>query len=154
MFSFLVKSVGEDHAGILLNHRMEMLKELVTDWDTLGESFREETRMWIVEGLRNGKMKAFVATTPEGKIAGSGCLLIHEDQPRPGSTRIDNPYLLSMYTEKVYRNQGAATSIVAHCIEWAKSNGYDRVTLHASESGRPVYEKFGFKQTNEMRLWI
>jgi hypothetical protein len=31
------------------------------------------------------------------------------------------------------------------------AQGYDRVLLHASDAGRPLYESLGFVPTNEMR---
>jgi predicted acetyltransferase len=38
------------------------------------------------------------------------------------------------------------------CIDLSRERGYDVTTLHASPFGRPIYEKFGFEQTNEMML--
>jgi hypothetical protein len=36
-------------------------------------------------------------------------------------------------------------------MDWSREQGFDRVVLHASDAGRPLYEKIGFKPTNEMR---
>ena len=37
-------------------------------------------------------------------------------------------------------------------IAWCKKEGFARVTLHASELGRPLYESLGFEPNNEMTL--
>jgi len=37
-------------------------------------------------------------------------------------------------------------------IAWCKKEGFARVTLHASEHGRHLYETLGFEPSNEMRL--
>jgi hypothetical protein len=37
-------------------------------------------------------------------------------------------------------------------IAWCKQEGFARVSLHASEHGRPLYESLGFEDSNEMRL--
>jgi hypothetical protein len=42
--------------------------------------------------------------------------------------------------------------IVGEAIGWCRMRGYTRVRLHASEMGRPVYRKFGFRRGWEMRL--
>ena len=36
-------------------------------------------------------------------------------------------------------------------LKWAIAQGYDRVHLHASDAGRPLYQSLGFVPTNEMR---
>jgi GNAT superfamily N-acetyltransferase len=59
-----------------------------------------------------------------------------------------------MYTEKGFRRAGVASTIVQCAIEWSKEHGYKTISLHASEAGIPLYEKFGFKQTAEMRLML
>jgi hypothetical protein len=37
-------------------------------------------------------------------------------------------------------------------IDYCRENGWPRLTLHASDMGRGLYEDLGFKPTNEMRL--
>ncbi len=39
-------------------------------------------------------------------------------------------------------------------MAWAKSQGCDRMVLHASDLGRPLYQSLGFSPTNEMRWSI
>jgi hypothetical protein len=36
-------------------------------------------------------------------------------------------------------------------IGWAGDAGLHTLVLHASDAGRPLYERLGFKATNEMR---
>ena len=64
------------------------------------------------------------------------------------------PYLLAVHTERKYRGQGLASRIVKEAIKWARKHGYPRVELHASDQGAGVYERLGFKRTNEMRYEI
>jgi hypothetical protein len=47
-----------------------------------------------------------------------------------------------------------AKRIVQAALEACRSAGLRRVTLHASEEGRPLYEALGFQATNEMRLTL
>jgi GNAT superfamily N-acetyltransferase len=115
-------------------------------------ALESKTRSWIDERLANRRLVGFVAKTLDGRVAGSGCLWIRDVQPRPTSSRLETPYLLSMYTEKEFRKKGVARKIVQFALTWCREQGYDRVLLHASEEGKPLYESLGFKPTSEMIL--
>ncbi len=148
-------SVGStSDLDILVRHRMKMWESMFPEKREQIEGSKEETARWISGVLGREILIPFIARAKGGRVAGSGCLLIKEDQPRPWSSQIYNPYLLSMYTEEEFRGMGVATEIVRHSIEWSKEHGYDRIVLHASRMGRSIYEKFGFEQTNEMRIWL
>jgi GNAT superfamily N-acetyltransferase len=57
-----------------------------------------------------------------------------------------------MYTEPEFRKRGIARQIMLAILAWLKEQGLRSVNLHASSEGRPLYEKLGFENTNEMRL--
>lgn len=59
-----------------------------------------------------------------------------------------------MYTEPSHRRRGLARKIMTAMLDWCLVQGIKRITLHASDEGRPLYEKLGFFQTNEMRFEI
>lgn len=139
---------------LLVEHRLQMWKEIHPELSKQVEMTRPDTREWITGMLKRNVLTAFIVKDENGKIAGSGCIMVRDDQVRPKSSVSRVPYLMSMYTETDFRNMGVASLIVNNAIEWAKENGFDRMLLHASRAGRNVYEKFGFKETSEMRLWL
>ncbi len=51
-----------------------------------------------------------------------------------------------------YRRQGIGSRLLKEALDFARSEGITHATLHASKSGRSLYESFGFEDTNEMRL--
>ncbi|MBI3969862.1 MAG: GNAT family N-acetyltransferase [Chloroflexi bacterium] len=55
--------------------------------------------------------------------------------------------ILSMWCEPAHRRRGLEA-----ILAWCRERGIRRITLHASLQGRPLYERHGFVQTNEMRL--
>jgi GNAT superfamily N-acetyltransferase len=61
-------------------------------------------------------------------------------------------YLLNFYTSPEARGRGLATQLLEQAVEVCKENNVRVITLHASKFGRPIYEKFGFTQNNEMIL--
>jgi len=53
-------------------------------------------------------------------------------------------YIMNMFTLPKHRKQGIAETLFLHIIEEAKARGYNKITLHATDMGRPLYEKHGF----------
>ncbi len=54
-------------------------------------------------------------------------------------------------TPSPFRNRGLGTAVTHACLKAAKNNNIDQAVLYASEMGRPVYEKIGFKLTQTIR---
>ncbi len=78
-------------------------------------------------------------------------------QPRPPSPRFPQqvgPYLFSVFTDPDRRGRGVATRVVRALVKTARERGYPRIELHATESGRGVYERLGFAATTQMRLTL
>ena len=58
-------------------------------------------------------------------------------------------YIMNMYTFPIYRNRGIGTELLKRIIDEAKQLGYKKITLNATEMGRPLYEKYGFNDTHD-----
>lgn len=110
-------------------------------------------RRWARARLRSKELLAWVAEA-DGEVVGGGALWLQPVQPRPGWPKGITPYLLSMYTDEAWRGRGIARRIVREAIRWSRAHGYPRMTLHASDAGRPLYASLGFKDTREMKLQL
>ena len=64
------------------------------------------------------------------------------------------PLAVNVFTEADWRRRGLAQALMTVMMDWAKTQGFDRVVLHASDAARPLYLALGFVPTNEMRWWI
>ena len=60
--------------------------------------------------------------------------------------------IVNVYTEPDFRGQGLARRLMMTVLDWLKEQGFRSAALHASEAGRHLYEKLGFRATNEMQL--
>lgn len=140
-----------DDLPVLVLHRRRM-------WEDIGGFTQVELddadrvyRRWARARLRSGTLVAWI-TEARGEPVASGAVWVQRIQPRPRHPTGATPYLLSMYTEPEHRGQGHAPAIVRAATAWAKKEGHPRMTLHASEMGRPIYEKLGWTRTWEMKL--
>jgi len=113
-----------------------------------GRSFRP----WLLRELRAGRLVGRVAESSSGVPIGGGLLWFQPRHPSPRFPQMEQPYLLSVYTEPAHRGRGVATAVVRALVEVARRRGYARVDLHATEMGRSLYAKLGFRPTNQMRL--
>jgi len=96
-------------------------------------------------------------TSPPGEIVGGAGLQLRELLPRPHPERTrlmrgPQALILNVFTERSWRRRGVAEALMRELLAWCRDNGVESVVLHASNEGRPLYEKLGFTATNEMRL--
>jgi GNAT superfamily N-acetyltransferase len=128
-------------------------------WEALGVRNKEQHKkgdqvykQWARARLKNHELIAWIVKSSDDRVAGGGSVWLSRVQPRPHRVSMVQPYLLSMYTEPDFRRRGVASMVVKEAIEWCRKNKYERLMLHASEMGRKVYSKLGFKRTWEMRI--
>ncbi len=152
--SFRIGYATLEDADLLAKHRVLMWKDIwEDDIDKASiQRIEEGTREWIRKKLAKGEVIGLIAKTKEGQVAGSGCIWLREIPPVPFSDRPEIPYLMSMYTEFGFRRKGVAKKIVEFAIDWCRKRGYSRLNLDASDEGRKLYEKLGFKPGFSMRL--
>ena len=141
MNEFKISIAKTEDSELLVRHRLGMWKDIRPEFTENAKEMEETTRRWIRAKLSEGKIVGFIAKTKEGTVAGSSCIWLRED-------------FMSMYTEEDFRRTGVASMIVQCAIDWSRVHGYKTISLHASEVGIPLYERFGFKQTTEMRLML
>lgn len=152
MRSFNLSYAGRRDIDILAEHRKKMWLDIHPEYGSKVRTTEKRARRWIRDQIVKGSLVGLIVRSADGEVAGSGCIWLREEQPKPESMRLTVPYLMSMYTEKRFRRQGVASLIVKGALRWCREQKYDRVVLHASKEGRPVYETLGFEPSNEMRL--
>ena len=148
---FSIVFAGPDDVDLLAKHRIGLLHEVHPELETKIEESEVWTREWIRKRLSDGELIGLIAKSEDGKVAGSGCIWLRDEQPRPTNPLMIAPYLMSMYTAPEFRRKGVARLIVQSALKWCKERGYERLSLHASEVGKPLYASLGFLPTTEMR---
>lgn len=85
----------------------------------------------------------------QGEIVASGAVIFYEFPPSYTNKSGKKAYITNMFTNENHRGQGIETKLLGKLVEEAKSAGISIIWLGASKMGRPVYEKFGFKEVDE-----
>jgi GNAT superfamily N-acetyltransferase len=137
-------------------HQMFADNELATEtaYATMDLNFEP----WVRERLTDGRYVGLFLEEAAGAVERSTTLLAacgiffgdfppHFLDPNP-----IRAYLLNFYTAPEARGRGLATELLQHAVDECRKANVRIITLHASKFGRPIYEKFGFTQNNEMIL--
>ncbi|HDZ8834777.1 GNAT family N-acetyltransferase [Aeromonas dhakensis] len=99
----------------------------------------ESARSWVAE--------------VDGEVVASATLALFVRPPYPGNLTGREGYLLNMYTLPAYRRQGLAGALLDQMADYARGQRLGRVWLHASEEGRPLYERMGFVSNPAYLEW-
>ncbi len=78
-----------------------------------------------------------VVAIADGVIAGTGMAILNGDAA----------WLGTIIVREAFRRQGLGSQITRNLIGWSEKNGSRKIILVASDMGKPVYEKLGFRQS-------
>jgi len=146
-----LRRAGTGDLAVLTAHRRGMWRDIGIRASTSALQAADPVyRRWLAGMMRRRRAFAWIVEAADGRPAGSGVVWLPDSQPRPGDLGLPRPYLMSMYTVPSFRGRGVARRIVVAALDWARSRGYRRFTLHASTMGRPIYARLGFRPGREM----
>jgi GNAT superfamily N-acetyltransferase len=152
MPEFAIRAATLADIPILIRHRRMMWWDMGRRDETALQWMDAAAHEYFSEAVADGSYRGFLAANEAGDILGGGGIVI---SPWPGSFHQRAPrraMILNMYVEREYRRRGIAKALMETMIAWCREQEFARVGLHASDEGRPLYEKLGFKPTNEMNL--
>ncbi|HEV3409085.1 MAG TPA: GNAT family N-acetyltransferase [Chthoniobacterales bacterium] len=159
---FTIRLATPADAPIIAWHRARMWQDMGDLPDELFETLRARAESFFRAAIISRDYVGWVAapaTDAETIIAGAGVSL-RDSLPSPrkmngktvGVTTGKLGLLINVFTEPEWRRRGVAMLLMQRVIDWSHEQRLDRLILHASDAGRPLYEKMGFRATNEMRL--
>jgi ribosomal protein S18 acetylase RimI-like enzyme len=99
-----------------------------------------------------GEFTGWLAVTSVDVPVGSGGVVIDRHPPGPNNLSGRIGYIMNLVTIPSYRRRGIARRVMQAMLDWLAERDVHRVTLHAAEEGRVLYQELGFVDSNEMRL--
>ncbi|MBE9046528.1 GNAT family N-acetyltransferase [Pleurocapsales cyanobacterium LEGE 10410] len=137
--------------GIVAEHFYQLWLDNNVSANTISQDWLNVTLEFIQQARQELQFQAFIAQI-EGEIIGSvSCQLFAGLYPNIRCDR-NYGYIWNVYVEKAYRRRGIATELTKVAIARLKTLNCTKALLHASPSGKPVYENLGFATSNEMML--
>jgi ribosomal protein S18 acetylase RimI-like enzyme len=123
-------------------------KQLVDEGIEPNIDIDAELEVFFKNKLSDGSLNQWLVEDNEEIIA-CGAIIFYEFPPTYTNKSGKKAYITNMYTKENYRGQGIATHLLTRIVDEAKNSGIKKIWLGASKLGRPVYKKFGFKETDE-----
>lgn len=144
---YLLRPAVPADAALIAAQRAAMFADMNVEYSEATAQFTP----WVAGRLSAGTYLGWIIESNGVAVAGAGLMILdwppHFIDPQPLRS-----YLLNVYTHPQHRGQGLAQRLTQMALEETRRRGIRIMSLHASEFGRPLYEKLGFTATNEMRI--
>ena len=135
----------------LVQIRLDMLRvvnDLGPDY-VYDDDFVRSSREYFLNGDQITVLAAHGA-----KIVGCASICFIEIMPTFAHPTGKRAHLMNVYTDSAYRRQGIAFTMTNMLIEAAWNRGVTEISLDATESGRSLYRKCGFKDSDECMVLV
>jgi GNAT superfamily N-acetyltransferase len=137
----------------ILHFRRGMLSDMGSTAEEALDRMQAAATDFLRDGFADGTCHVWLA---EQDAVPVGCGLLHIVPWIPSTldSSARRVWVHNVYTLPEYRRRGIAGEIMRAMIAWCRAEGFQSVSLHASEYGRSIYESLGFRASNEMRLFF
>lgn len=132
----------------LIEFRIEFLREIQDPpLDKEMEIFKKSLKEFFINKMKSNEFIAWLAEVDNKIIATSGLSFL---QKPPHFINITGKFasIMNMYTNPEWRRKGVSSALLEKLFEELKEKGIKSVVLHATPSGKPLYEKYGFRENN------
>ncbi len=138
----------------LIKYRIVFLSETYgTRSYEMEAALEQSLREYFTASLKSDSFVSWIAEY-ESKPVGFSGLVIRE---QPGNFEVPcgkTGYILNMFTINEFRKNGICSLLLQKLIEEAKQKGIEKLELHATSEGEPVYTQLGFIEPHDKALEI
>jgi len=149
-----LRKASENDIETLVENRIIFLKEAYGNPSPELESLlRLNLREYYNRSLKSGTFISWIAEYENEAVGFSGMVI----REQPGNFEIPNGktgYILNIFTIKQFRKNGIASLLVQKLIDVGRQKGLDKIELHATPDGEPVYRRIGFIEPHDRALEI
>jgi ribosomal protein S18 acetylase RimI-like enzyme len=138
--------------AVIAAHFYQMWRDNDIPTEAIASNWQAEVQGYLDDARRSLNYQSFVAEVNHQVIGSVGCQRFAGLYPNilKASYRQDG-YIWGVYVEPDFRRHGVATQLTNQAIVYLQSIGCTHAVLNASPSGRPVYSRLGFTDSNVMR---
>ncbi len=127
----------------LVRLRMEFLNEVQDSDRQNDEQLAKKTFEYLKINMQNDSFISWLALD-DNKIVGTSGIYFYTVPPSYKNISGKTAYIMNMYTIPGYRSKGIANELFNSVVKEARDRGCGKITLNATDMGRPLYLKNGF----------
>lgn len=145
---YLLRKANLNDIDKLIEFRVEFLEE-IQDFplNMEIEIFRKSLKAFFLDKMKSNKFVTWLAEIDNEIIATSGLSFLQKP-PHFINMTGKFAYIMNMYTKPKWRRKGIGLALLEKLIKEIKIKGIKSVVLHATPFGRPLYEKYGFREND------
>ncbi len=147
---YQIRLATPEDAPVLAEMRRRMFLDMGKPDDERIRRVIQAFAPWVADAIHRDRYVGWVATTPAAEIVSNAGLMFIDWPP---NTRDLNPvrgYVLNVWTHPDHRRRGLARRLMDVVMAEARRRQIRVLALHASDTGRLLYEHLGFRQSREM----
>ena len=145
-------ATAED-APLLARVRMDFLREANGSLSLAeADDLLAANTAYLSRALADGSFLSWMALE-DGNIAGTSGVSFYTLPPNRSCPDGKTAYISNMFTYPAYRGGGIATRLFAMTVDAAAQKGHRNICLSATKMGRPLYEKYGFKDAHDFMAY-
>lgn len=152
--SVAIRLATPDEAAIIAEHRTRMFWDIGRLDTERAAVMAEELQPILGPLLASGEYVGWLAIGKGGAVIGGAGVQIRRLLALPETSVDREALVVNVYVQSAYRRRGLARRLMVAILDWCRGQGIERVVLHASSMGRPLYESLGFTLTNELARYL
>jgi GNAT superfamily N-acetyltransferase len=149
-----IRLATPDDAATIAGHRSGMFLDLGRFDAERAAAMADDLIPIFQRMVSSGEYVGWLAVAEDGTVAAGAGVQLRTLLPRPETAVTREALVVNVYVQPEYRRNGLARRLMVAILDWLREQGIERVALHASIMGRPLYESLGFTATNEMALYL
>ncbi|HUY77681.1 MAG TPA: GNAT family N-acetyltransferase [Ktedonobacterales bacterium] len=149
-----IRLATPDDATIIAEHRARMFQD--TGWldSERATVLVEQVTSMLRPALASGEYMGWLVIAEDGAVVAGAGAQIRRLLPRPETAVEREALVVNVYVQRTYRRGGLARRLMGAILEWSRAQGIERVALHPTSMGRPLYESLGFVPSNELVTYL
>ncbi len=145
---YLLRIANLNDIDELIEFRIEFLQEIQNSPTNREiDIFRKSLKDFLLEKMKSNEFIAWLAEFDNSIVATCGLSYLQKP-PHFINMTGKFAYIMNMYTKPKWRRKGIGSALLGKLIEEIKKKELTSVVLHATPYGKPLYEKFGFREND------
>lgn len=149
-----IRHATTDDARIIAEHRARMFEDIGRIDSARATAMIDLLLPILRPMLASGEYTGWLIAAEDGAVVAGAGVQTRTLLPRPETDVPREALVVNVYVEPAYRRLGLARRLMEAILAWSREQRIERVSLHASVMGQPLYEALGFTRSNEFVLYV